>query len=208
VFLGPQQGHFRRSNYGERVVRPAADGWYPKREGSRARPRTPVLVDLAHPFPGLPMPPWPANVPSMPAYEPPRVRGRRRIAEGAALASWLPVLPSLSPHGLRHGHQTWMDEARTPEVLKAERMGHEVPGMRGVYAHVSPSMRADLMAALQQLWDDSLDARAALAPRSEVPTLDALLLARGRERKTQPDGSPLPLRSQNRTPTRKRPRPW
>jgi len=68
-------------------------------------------------------------------------------------------------------------------VLKAERMGHEVPGMRGVYAHVSPSMRADLMAALQQFWEDSLDARAALAPRSAVPALDALLLARGRDRK-------------------------
>jgi hypothetical protein len=54
--------------------------------------------------------------------------------------------------------------------------------MRGVYAHVSPSMRADLMAALQQIWEDSLDARDALAPRSAVATLDALLLARGRER--------------------------
>ena len=34
VFLGPQRGHFRRSNYSERVMRPAADGWYPARKGS------------------------------------------------------------------------------------------------------------------------------------------------------------------------------
>lgn len=26
-------------------------------------------------------------------------------------------------------HQTWMDEDRIAEVLKSERMGHEVPGM-------------------------------------------------------------------------------
>ena len=33
VFLGPGQGHFRRSNYSERFFRPAADGWYPGRKG-------------------------------------------------------------------------------------------------------------------------------------------------------------------------------
>jgi len=66
------------------------------------------------------------------------------------LASWLPVLPGLPPHGLRHGHQTWMDEDRITDVLKSERMGHEVPGMRGVYSHVSEAMRAELTAALQE----------------------------------------------------------
>ena len=28
-------------------------------------------------------------------------------ADDVTLASWLPVLPRLTPHGLRHGHQTW-----------------------------------------------------------------------------------------------------
>jgi hypothetical protein len=37
-----------------------------------------------------------------------------------------------------------MDEDRIAEVLKSERMGHEVPGMRGVYSHVSATMRAEL----------------------------------------------------------------
>jgi integrase len=45
VFLGPQNGHFRRSNYAVRVVRPAADGWHPARQGRYARETTPVLVD-------------------------------------------------------------------------------------------------------------------------------------------------------------------
>jgi integrase len=43
------------------------------------------------------------------------------------VALWLPVLRNLTPHGLRHGLQTWMDEDGIPEVLKAERMGHEMP---------------------------------------------------------------------------------
>jgi hypothetical protein len=95
--------------------------------------------------------------------------------QDTALASWLPVLPGLTPHGMRHGHQTWMDEARIPDVLKSERMGHEVPGMRGVYGHVSPSMRADLTAALQERWESAHRERARLSPRSIVPVLDACL---------------------------------
>jgi integrase len=97
--------------------------------------------------------------------------------EDAVIASWLPILKGLTPHGLRHGHQTLMDEARIPDVLKSERMGHEVSGMHGVYGHVSPSMRAELTAALQSRWEISLHQRADLRPRSVVPVLDALLLA-------------------------------
>ena len=73
-------------------------------------------------------------------------------AADLSVASWLPVLAGLTPHGLRHGHQTWMDEDRIADVLKSERMGHEVPGMRGVYSHVSAAMRAELTAALQERW--------------------------------------------------------
>ncbi len=91
------------------------------------------------------------------------------------LASWLPVLPSLTPHGLRHGHQTWMDEDGIPEVLKTERMGHELPGMHGVYGHVSLAMRVNLKAALQERWERSLRERAQLSTGSIVPALDVLL---------------------------------
>jgi hypothetical protein len=91
------------------------------------------------------------------------------------LSSWLPVLHGLTPHGLRHGHQTWMDEDGIPEVLKTERMGHEMPGMQGVYGHVSPAMRANLKAALQERWETSLRERVRISPRSNVPALDALL---------------------------------
>jgi integrase len=91
------------------------------------------------------------------------------------LASWLPVSPRLTPHGLRHGHKTWMDEDQIADVLKSERLGHEEPGMRAVYGHVSPVMRAELTDALQRRWQQSLRERARLAPRSSVRLLDALL---------------------------------
>jgi hypothetical protein len=102
------------------------------------------------------------------------------------MASWLPILPGLTPHGLRHGLQTWMDEDRIPEVLKTERMGHEMPGMHGVYGHVSPAMRADLKAALQDRWETSLRERTQLSPRSAVPALDALLLAQAIQSPSSP----------------------
>jgi integrase len=236
VFLGPGQGHFRRSNYSERFFRPAADGWYPGRKGRSPRLAAPVLVTDCDLFPGRPVPPWPAAVPGEP-FTPPAGRGLVRLvsdqrtgrcpacgrawprrqdgtliahpgragdrcpgsahapADDMVVASWLPVLPGLTPHGLRHGLQTWMDEDRIPEILRSERMGHEVPGMRGVYGHVSPAMRADLKTALQLRFEASLLARAQLSPRVDSPSAG--------QAPGCPAGDPgqdrLPPRSQNRT---------
>jgi hypothetical protein len=71
-----------------------------------------------------------------------------------------------------------MAEDGIPEILAEQRLGHEVPGMRGLYAHTSDRMRDDLKAALQARWDDSLRARAAIHPHSPVPLLDELLAPR------------------------------
>ncbi len=49
-----------------------------------------------------------------------------------------------------------MEESGISDLLRSERMGHEVPGMRGVYGHVSPAMRADLTVTLQERWEASL----------------------------------------------------
>jgi integrase len=212
VFLGPDGGHFRRSNYSARFLRPAADGWHPA-HGKRAA--APVLIDATGFFPGRPLPSWPAAVPGEP-FVPPAGKGlvrltsdatigrcpacghalRRRLngrlithnasegrcqgsgqlpAEDATIASWLPILPGVTAHGLRHSHQTWMDEARIADLLKSERMGHEVPGMCGVYGHISPAMRAEQRTALQELWETSLRDRAQLSSRSSVPLVDTLL---------------------------------
>lgn len=109
---------------------------------------------------------------------PPRGHGIRVYDPGdesVSLAMWLPIEKGLTPHGLRHSHKTWMSELGIPEILQAERLGHAVPGMRGVYTHVSEGMRADLVGGLQKLWEDSLAARAGYSPRSPVAVLDELL---------------------------------
>ena len=107
--------------------------------------------------------------------QPPRGRGIQPIAEDAPLTCWLPVKFGLTPHGLRHSHKTWMAEDGIPEILAEQRLGHEVPGMRGLYAHASERMRDDLKHALQARWEESLRARAAIHTHSPVPLLDELL---------------------------------
>ena len=68
-----------------------------------------------------------------------------------------------------------MAEDGIPEILAEQRLGHEVPGMRGLYAHASERMRDDLKHALQARWEESLRARAAIDTHSPVPLLDQLL---------------------------------
>jgi hypothetical protein len=216
VFLSPGGGHYRRSTFGERYFRPAADGWYPERAHRSSRP---VLIDTRALFPGLPLAAWPAAVPGA-VFMPPTGRGvtrfisdpntarcavcrrafRRRLddlvishkcrgarcdgsgqppGEDVAVACWVPIIKRLTPHGYRHGLKVWMDEDQIADVLKSERLGHDEPSMRGVYGHVSSTMREELKTALQARWEDSLRQRAQISARSAVPTLDALLLATG-----------------------------
>ncbi len=96
-------------------------------------------------------------------------------AEDTPLACWLPVKDGLTPHGFRHSHKTWMTEDGISEVLAEQRLGHQVPGMRGLYAHASQPMRDELTAALQARWEKSLRDRAEIDPHSPVPLLDNLL---------------------------------
>jgi hypothetical protein len=70
-----------------------------------------------------------------------------------------------------------LDDLNVRYVLQAERMGHKVPGMRGVYSHIVPEWRADLVDGLKRLWEQSLDARLQISGRSSVPLLDGLLAA-------------------------------
>ena len=71
-----------------------------------------------------------------------------------------------------------MHKDHMPDVLKSGRLGHDQPGTRGVYGHVSPAMRAELKAALQARWEDSLRQRAALPSASAVPLVnDGRILA-------------------------------
>ncbi len=98
----------------------------------------------------------------------------RESGEDLAVASWLPVSRDLTPHGLRHGLKTSYED-QIADVLKSERLGHEEPGMRSVYGHVSPAMREEIRAALQARWEESLRQRARLATGSAVSLLGRLL---------------------------------
>jgi len=143
--------HWRRTGFAAWLFQPAATGWYPRRAPKEAHP-VPVLAD---PGPGVP--------------------ARGRNASYMAEACWLPIAPGLTPHGLRHTHKTLMEELGTAPKLMDERLGHEDGSVQARYSPVTLGMRRQLMAGLTQLWETSLDARAAISPHSPVPGLDELL---------------------------------
>jgi integrase len=153
-----QGAHWRRSGFGDWVFEPAVSGWYPKKS---PQPRRPVPL-AADPWPGRPL------------------RGRNN--QGRAEMCWLPIADGMTPHGWRHAHKSHMGELRIPEVLSHDRLGHKMGGIAGVYSHVTPAMRAELMNALTGCWERSLEARAAMNPHSPVPVLDALLQEIARKR--------------------------
>ena len=68
-----------------------------------------------------------------------------------------------------------MAEDGIPEILAEQRLGHDIPGMRGLYAHASQRMRRELTAALQTRWEESLRGRAFIDPHSPVLLLNDLL---------------------------------
>jgi hypothetical protein len=169
VFHASEAGHHRRSNFARRIFRPAVDGCY---QPARGQPRKLVIADASQ-WPGHPIAAWPLAQPGA-GFSPPQGRGIHRLADDIPLACWLPVRPGLTPHGFRHGHKTWMAENGIPEILQAVRLGHSVPGMRGVYTHVSDSMRAELEHALQTRWE-TISAR---------PSRDRTALPRSAARRT------------------------
>jgi hypothetical protein len=162
VFLGPDGGHHRNSNYARRIFRPACGGRHPPASGSPGK----LVIADATAWPGTPAAAWPPAVPGKP-FAPPSGRGTQRLtstadtgrcpscghavrlrldgriiahnnqpgpcpgsgeqpAGDAPLACWLPVKDALTPHGLRHGHKTWMAEDGIPVILAEQRLGHQV----------------------------------------------------------------------------------
>lgn len=77
---------------------------------------------------------------------------------------WLrtPVLPGFTFNEGRHTHRTWLAEDGIPEVARAARLGHRMPGMANVYEHVTPTMKEQVLAALERRWRGSVRA---LSPR-------------------------------------------
>lgn len=63
-----------------------------------------------------------------------------------------PIIEGMHFHDLRHTHKTWMIEDDIPEIAQARRLGHRLPGVRGIYSHVTPTMTADITRALETRW--------------------------------------------------------
>ncbi|MEV5751668.1 tyrosine-type recombinase/integrase [Actinoallomurus sp. NPDC052308] len=76
----------------------------------------------------------------------------RPACDGDTARKWPPILPGAVFHGLRHHHKTVLDELGIEDALKYERMGHRMPGIAGVYSHVTDPMRENLVNRLQQRW--------------------------------------------------------
>ena len=53
---------------------------------------------------------------------------------------------------LRHGHKEWLDEDGHSRIASESRMGHEVAGVEGLYANVTPAMETRIMETLQARW--------------------------------------------------------
>ena len=70
-------------------------------------------------------------------------------------AGLVPGCGSMTFHGLRHTHKTWMAEHHTPPSLQNYRMGHSPRGVAGRYEHPTPVMVAELMRDLEQRWQVS-----------------------------------------------------
>lgn len=151
---GEHAAHHRRSGFATWLFQPAATGWYPPKAPQPKR----LVPLLAEPWPGVP--------------------ARGRGAAGRAEVCWVPVAKGLTPHGLRHLAKTLMEELGTPPKLMDERMGHLDGSVQARYSHVTDAMRERLMEGLTEVWQEALDARLAMHPRSAVGALDRLLLER------------------------------
>ncbi|GAA5076496.1 integrase [Thermocatellispora tengchongensis] len=196
LFLTPERTHYGRGE-ASAIMRPAADGVYPERKDKRwPRPARPVLADVAvygprpargrpevvaaNAWPGVPVHvPWPYAVADEP-FVPPRGRGRPDYAawpdrEQPHLVTWLPIRPGLTWHGLRHGHQTWMDDAGLRKAFKTHRMGHEDSTMSGRYGHITAGMQRAFQEASETWWESAIAERFQLWPTSQIPILDAEL---------------------------------
>ena len=60
--------------------------------------------------------------------------------------------PGARFHDLRHTHATMLAELAVPEALRDERLGHHPPGVRSLYTHTTPAMRAAMVSQLERRW--------------------------------------------------------
>lgn len=68
----------------------------------------------------------------------------------------LPAVPSFKGkrlYLLRHGAKAWLDEDGHSRFAVESRMGHEVPGVEGIYSSVTVPMERAIIKKLQERWE-------------------------------------------------------
>jgi hypothetical protein len=64
-----------------------------------------------------------------------------------------PIRPSLTFHGLRHSHKTWLIADHILEIAQARRLGHHLANrLAEVYSHVAPEIETELLKNLERRW--------------------------------------------------------
>ena len=77
---------------------------------------------------------------------------------------------------LRHWHKELLDEAGDiPRVAVEARMGHELPGVEGVYSRVTVGMETRIVEYLQAVWEKQVVARGLWTPPFPTRLPDDLL---------------------------------
>ncbi|MFC7909005.1 integrase [Streptomyces nigra] len=77
---------------------------------------------------------------------------------------------------LRHWHKAKLDEAGDiPRVAVEGRMGHELPGVEGVYSEVTVAMEERIVEYLQRVWEKEVVGAGLWTPSFPIPTPPDLL---------------------------------
>ena len=108
-------------------------------------------------------------------------RGEVKPTRGRDADSACPELPAVEEmagqdiYRLRHLAKEILDEAGDiPRVAVEARMGHELPGMEGVYSNVTLAMERRIVEYLQEVWEKQVMARGLWVPEFPTPLPDDL----------------------------------
>jgi integrase len=74
----------------------------------------------------------------------------------AERAAWEPIMPGLTMRDLRHTHDTYQDQLGVKASLAYDQAGHLRPGIKRIYQHPTPEMRAERLAGLQGIYERAM----------------------------------------------------
>ncbi|MCX4543839.1 hypothetical protein [Streptomyces sp. NBC_01565] len=74
----------------------------------------------------------------------------------AARAGWEPIMKGLTMRDLRHTHDTYQDQLGVKASLAYDQAGHLRPGIKRIYQHPTPEMRAERLKGLQGIYERAM----------------------------------------------------